>query len=134
MHDDTATPGYDHRKSPHYPWPAATVYGGQRTIADERRRSTAIHALTRGIKVVYAMRVPDGAIKIGCTSNLPNRLSGLHGEILAFRPGDFADEKELHLKLAAHRNRGREYYNPTPEVVAVVNDMRDHFGLPHLAA
>ena len=91
-------------------------------------------ALLHGQHVLYALRLEDGVIKIGCTKNLANRASGLHGNILGFRPGDFDDEKAIHDDLKAHRARGREYYHPRPEVLAVVNDMRDDFGLPHIAA
>lgn len=87
-----------------------------------------------GAHVVYAMRLEDGIIKIGCTKNLANRSFQLHGQIIAFRLGDFDDEKTIHEDLKPHRARGHEYYHPTPEVFAYVNDMRDDFGMPHIAA
>ena len=55
-------------------------------------------------------------------------------ELLAFRVGAYEDEQAIHASLVEHRARAREYYNPTPEVLAVVNDMRNSLGLPHIAA
>jgi hypothetical protein len=66
------------------------------------------------------------------TQNDPSAYPG--GEILGFRAGDRADETDLHYDLREHVHHGREWYHPTPEVFAVVNAMRDDFGLPHLAA
>lgn len=94
----------------------------------------AIGAMTQGRHVVYAMRLPDGVIKIGCCKDLARRAYGLHGEILGFRFGDFAEEKAIHANLVEHRARGHEYYHPTPAVMAVVNELRDEFNLPHIAA
>lgn len=80
--------------------------------------------------VVYAVRVPGQVIKIGCTSDLATRAQALGAEeILAFKPGEYADEQLIHSGLVAHRHHGREYYHPTPEVLAVVNEMRDDLGL-----
>lgn len=110
---------------------ASTVF---QTPATEPTRTEALAALQGSNSVVYAMRVPDGAIKIGCTTNLANRASSLHGEILGFRPGTFADELAIHHSLIPHRARGREYYRPTDQVMAVVNDIRSHFNMPHIAA
>lgn len=94
----------------------------------------ALTAMCTGIHMVYAIRTTDGLVKIGCTSNLASRARQIPGEIIAFRPGDFDDEAVIHATLAAHRARGREYYHPTTAVLAVVNDLREHFNLPPLAA
>lgn len=96
--------------------------------------SPTMRALHAGERMIYAMRLPDGVIKIGCCSNLANRRSQLHGQILGFRPGDFDDERVIHADLKPHRARGREYYHATTEVMAVANELRDEFGLPHIAA
>lgn len=86
--------------------------------------------------VVYAIRLDDDIIKIGLTGNLMNRLSTVRcraksttGELLAFIPGDESDEAVLHTQLRTHLAHGREYYRPTPEVMAVVNEMRRQLGL-----
>lgn len=108
---------------------------GRRVMVEKHDQARAIMALTAGMQVVYALRLTDGTIKIGCTSNLAKRRNHYVGcEVLGFRPGDFEDEAEIHRTLKPHRARGFEYYHPTAEVIAAVNALRDHFGLPHIAA
>lgn len=81
--------------------------------------------------VLYAVRLPDGLIKIGYTTNLNNRLLKLKSQkLLAFRFGDRADETAVHQSLSSHCARGREYYHPAPDVLAVVNRWRVDLGLP----
>lgn len=85
--------------------------------------------------VVYAMRMPGRVIKIGCTSDLATRAQSLGAvEILAFRPGTYADEQSIHSHLVAHRHHGREWYHPTVEVMATVNQMREDLGLDPASA
>jgi hypothetical protein len=90
--------------------------------------------------VIYAARLADGTIKIGCTTHFGQRLTwlkshvGLDVELLAFRFGAYEDEQAIHASLREHLRRGREYYHPDPEVLAVVNAMRDDLHMPHIAA
>ena len=77
--------------------------------------------------VVYAFRTQDGLIKFGFSANIYNRLGALGGGLrglLALVPGTFDDEQAIHRAMAEHRARGREYYHPTPAVLALVNEMR----------
>lgn len=100
----------------------------------DRDRAEAVRALTGGQLTLYACRLADDTIKIGCTRELDKRRKkfGPGTEILGFMPGDYDDEQAIHASLVAHRAHGHEYYHPTPQVLDVVNEMRDHFGLPHL--
>lgn len=94
--------------------------------------------------VVYAVRLTDGTVKIGHTRRFGDRLralkhySGQDVELLAFRPGTYNDEQAIHEALAPHRveltERAREWYHPTPEVMAVVNEMRGELNMPPIAA
>ena len=96
--------------------------------------------------VVYAARLADGKIKIGHTERFGHRLrylkayTGQDVELIGFRLGSYEDEQAIHASLIEHRAQGahyaqsREYYEAVPEVLAVVNDMRSHFGMPALAA
>lgn len=91
--------------------------------------------------VIYAARLDDGTIKIGWTRHFGHRLRMLkHAvkqdvELIAFRFGDFEDEQAIHAGLIPHRIEGKqEFYRPTPEVLAVVNEMRESLNLPHIAA
>lgn len=107
---------------------------GKRNGSDTYRARSAIG------DVVYAVRLDD-VVKIGFTSDLGDRVHTLKcingsrsAEMLAVRFGTEADEQAIHTRLIGHRARGREYYHPTPEVLAVVNEMREDFGLPPIAA
>lgn len=95
-------------------------------------RAKALRALTQGLSVVYAMRLPDGVIKIGCSTDLAGRRRCVHAEaeILGFRFGELEDERAIHAILAPHRVRGREWYEPHPAVLDVVNEMRAEWNLP----
>lgn len=82
-------------------------------------------------RYVYALQaVNGGAIKIGCSQNPTARLSQLQGstpttlQLLATMAGDYTTEKGFHDRLAAHRVKG-EWFNPTPEVLAVVDEIRN---------
>lgn len=92
-----------------------------------QERNSVLRALG---SVIYAVRLPDNVVKIGHTGNLASRSQRLGtNELLAFRPGTYADEQQIHRGLTDHRHHGREYYHPTPEVLALVNGMRDELGL-----
>lgn len=90
--------------------------------------------------VVYVARLSDGTVKIGWTEHFDNRLRWLANhtdqdiELLGFRLGTYDDEQAIHATLVEHRARGREYYHPTVQVMAVVNAMRDELHMPHIAA
>jgi len=91
--------------------------------------------------IVYAARLADGTVKIGWTQHLHDRLrylkhhDGQGVEMLAFRFGTYDDEQAIHAGLVAHRIEGRrEYYHPTADVLAIVNQMRTDLGLDPLAA
>lgn len=87
--------------------------------------------------VIYAIKLRDGMVKIGHTTDIANRVHaydcGFDG-LLALKPGTLQDEQAIHATLVAHRAMGREYYHPTPEVLAVVNDLRATFGFEPIAA
>jgi len=97
------------------------------------------------MRQVYFMRRVDGTgpIKIGCSDYPKSRaaqLSSDYGcaiEVLATVPGDFIDERNLHLKLARYRCAppfGRqserktpvgghsEWFEPSPAVLAVLGE------------
>lgn len=84
---------------------------------------------------VYAVRTPEGLIKIGHTSRLGYRVSGLGGveSIIGLRlGGTWDDEQAIHDHLDGEAVQGREWYTDTPPVVAVVNEMRSEMGMPPL--
>jgi hypothetical protein len=81
---------------------------------------------------VYAHRRKDGAIKIGWSSNVRQRVAALGGgrrSLLGMRVGTMADEKALHTRLAAHLIPGtlnHEHYRADPEVLAEVASWPAH--------
>lgn len=123
--------GYADRASP---WTTRPTTG--QTAGKQRDRMPPIRAGELLGEVVYAVRLSDGSVKIGWTHNLGRRKQhfGAGTEVLGFRSGDRAAENALHASLKDCRVRGREYYHPTAEVLAVVNDMRNDLGLPPLTA
>lgn len=106
--------------------------GGSITVS----RATPRQAARDVGPVIYAFRMEEGVIKIGYSESIYSRLCHLGplSNLLALVPGSHEDEQRIHEDLKAHRNRGIEYYNATPEVVAFVNEMRTHTKQPPIAA
>lgn len=91
---------------------------------------------------LYAIWLPAiQAVKIGHSSNPYNRLksitsaTGGKGHLLAIVPGSTRDDEQaIHDGLPdSDRAKGREYYRPTPAVLAVVNKMRAAIHRPPIA-
>lgn len=114
--------------------PVANGVAGIGPNTKNRIRKDALRALNLAGPTVYAMRLPDGVIKIGHSAHLADRRTALQGEMLAVRFGDRDDEQAIHATLIPYRHHGHEYYHPTPEVLAVVNEMRAAFGLDAIAS
>lgn len=109
------------------PLHAVTGFGYTTTTISQTEALRAIG------EVVYAVRVGD-VVKIGHTTNLAARRWRLGAtEVLAFQPGTYDDEQALHAALVEHLHHGREWYYPTPGVMAVVNEMRERLGLEPVA-
>jgi hypothetical protein len=99
-----------------------------RNVVPPTSRRVALKAVG---PVLYALRLNDGVIKIGFTTNLARRIDEFdeQPEVLAIKAGTRDDETALHLSLASHVHHGHEWYNPTPVVMAVVNHWRTGLGL-----
>ena len=90
--------------------------------------------------VVYALRLDDGIIKIGYTTNLADRERTVRrqgksesSEIIAvWLGGTYEDEQAIHARLTEHIAHGWEYYHPTEAVLAEVNRMREALSLAPL--
>jgi hypothetical protein len=80
--------------------------------------------------MVYFVRMPDGIIKIGHSGNLGQRINALGGELLAFKPGDRADERSHHERFAHLLERGREWFRPGDDLLDYINELRSGLGLP----
>lgn len=98
----------------------------------------AASRLTEDGSVLYAIRLSDGIIKIGWTSNLCRRWRQLVNtdkaeQFLGFTFGSRDEETELHRQLSAHVARGREYYHPHSDVLEIVNNWRSALGREPIA-
>lgn len=110
----------------------SSMRGRSAFLLNQSRMSRAEALRTLG-PVLYAVRLRDGLIKIGYTARMDDRLYHFRGcEVLAFKQALAEDEQPVHNGLKAHLAHGQEYYHPTPEVLAVVNDWREALGLQPL--
>ena len=102
--------------------------------AEQDRQRLILEALRelKGIEVIYAIRCPDDLIKIGHTTNRTARRRHFDTDpaaILAVKQGTYDEEQRVHSELRASCARGREYYHPTPDVLAFINGIRGECGL-----
>lgn len=102
--------------------------GTQHAYAHRTDEKTKVGALAG--EFIYAVRTPDGSIKIGHTTNADRRLRfyGSASRPLALVRGTRRMESVIHASLRPYVARGREYYHVTPEVLAVVNHLRAKMG------
>ena len=118
----------------------ATIIGADRVRyradpepAENDRRRAILEALANLGEVIYAIRCPDGLIKIGWTTRLRHRryfYGGGFDAILAVIPGTHDEEQALHERFRPYRAKGHEYYHPTPEVLSFINEIRERAGIP----
>jgi len=99
-------------------------------LAAHPRRDVAFNR----VAVVYFATREDGAIKIGFSSDVPRRLYEVATKhhirtprLLATVSGNKRLENAIHREFVAH-HLGREWYTPTPELLALVG--RAHRGEP----
>ena len=117
----------------------ASSAGRRPCVIDRPGEQLSPTALAREIgPCVYFLRTTDDLVKVGHTANVAERKRGLTADgwrsLLAVVPGTREDEQRIHAQLALHLARGREYYRPAPEVLALVNSIRDRLGVPDVEA
>lgn len=99
--------------------------------------------IVRGlVPLLYAFRIDHGegadrftVIKIGYSTKLNERRAHLGvpwTSLLAIKPATFRDEQAIHRQYAADRAYAREYYRPTPRIIALVDEWRAAYNLPPL--
>lgn len=98
---------------------------GPRSLAEYNREAERTGAA--GAPVVYYLGRPDGAIKIGHTTDLAARVARLHLEhlgaiLLAFEPGTEALEAQRHHEYQHARLLGQgEWFRPDPALLTHVS-------------
>ena len=84
----------------------------------------------RHVDVVYYVRVGEH-IKIGTTTDLPSRLKSFGpSEFLACEPGSTTVERRRHRQFAADLAAGREWFHPSPALIAWVEAVKDEHPQP----
>lgn len=84
---------------------------------------------------VYYLR-QDRHIKIGYTADVPQRMKHYppSAELLAVHPGTPDLEKQMHRDFRPYLDRGREWFDPGPQLLAHIESVRARFGDPALFA
>jgi hypothetical protein len=82
--------------------------------------------------VYFARR--ERLIKIGTTVRLRIRMGSLATTALATEPGDIVRETQLRTRFAHLLAFGREWFEPGPELIGYINELRQAEGLPAVAA
>lgn len=101
----------------------------------ERRATSRTRLLRELGPVIYYLRVGP-LVKIGYTGNLAGRLNNYPPDtkLLAWRTDATPEmEREIHASLTAHGAARREWYYPTPEIIAVINQARIDCGIAKYA-
>lgn len=80
-------------------------------------------ALRKRAYVYFATRPVDGAIKIGFTSDVQQRMSELGAELVVSIKGDSTLEAALHELFAGSRIEG-EYFSATPELLDLIESLK----------
>ncbi len=94
--------------------------------APERRSSNPTHGRARlEDGLVYFIKF-DGRIKIGFTTNLPQRMRSIpHDEVLALIPGTVSTERALHRKFDSLRANG-EWFTAGPQLRSYIDGLPKH--------
>lgn len=82
-----------------------------RRLARDRERDAG--------SLVYYLALPGDRIKIGTTTNLPQRLNALRADrawVLATEPGGVSVERQRHRQFAAYRIGQREDFRDVPKL------------------
>lgn len=110
--------------------PHTTRRGSVRAVSQNTWAAETDAKATKGLDVVYYLRLPDGLIKIG-TTNRPLTRIAEHGrksgstDVLAVEFGGRALERERHVQFAADRVDRHEHFNPSPALMAHISSLRE---------
>lgn len=102
----------------------ATIFGirGGLSAGERRRRKMAelaVRPAPENDRVYFATRA-DGLIKIGHSTDIPQRMAALKIQLITSIPGGRELEQELH-KRFAYCAAGREWFDPSPELLRYID-------------
>lgn len=103
-------------------------------------KRAAIRAIQQGEPFLYCLSTRQGAMKIGISRDVALRVGshikfGGTDRLLAFRPGTYEQEQEIHDRLAPFAlPYEREYFYPTDEVIDVAYSLAEHFDISRLTS
>ena len=114
----------------------SVLHVSTRTIAAQDQQLTGVtdRTATRGLSIVYYLRLPDGLIKIGTTSRPLDRI-GEHRrksgsvEVLAIEFGDDQLERMRHNQFRSWRVGRAEHFEPSTELQAHIDGLRAELGI-----
>lgn len=80
---------------------------------------------------VYYLRVGE-RIKVGYSVDVKRRMRAYPpgSQLLAVEPGDRELETQRHRQFAGSRTDGREWFRPTPDILALAEEIVDTYGEP----
>jgi hypothetical protein len=88
---------------------------------------TPVPQHTKHAPLVYFAR-RERLIKIGWTANLTRRMQEIHASPLAVEPGDVVRERQLHRRFGHLRVLKQEWFNPGPDLIDYINQLRQAEG------
>lgn len=106
-------------------------YNPQQYKTPPERRDYDPRPAQRDSFVYFVQR--ERLIKIGFSNDPVKRASNLGAVVLATIPGERAVERQMHLKFAHLRQYG-EWFEPGPELVSYINELRLKLQQPPIAA
>lgn len=89
---------------------------------------------TKGLEIVYYLRLPDGLIKIGTSSEPLDRLRRHRAdkgqiEVLAIEFGGRDLERQRHLEFTSERHGNFEHFTPSDALMAHIATLREALNL-----
>lgn len=104
------------------------IEAAAKRAVDEKMAERAKEPDENATRWIYFIQgVSGGAVKIGVANDPKKRLADLQRtspiqlRIVAARPGDIFQERELHERFAEHRLHG-EWFEPCDELVALIRE------------
>lgn len=105
-----------------------------RAVVRNASAAETTRAATKGVSIVYYLKLADGLIKIGTSSEPLERLRRHRAdkgafEVLAVEFGGRDLERQRHQEFAADRDGRAEHFNPSAALMAHIAELRTALNL-----